>query len=163
MRPPLEKDGKMSKLPGKTETIENVEFPTVDPSKATEQVRAVVEQSVEQSKEVFSNLSSSAETAQKAVESTFEMAKTTGNEVSLQMIAALRANAEAGFTHLQALVAAKSPSEFLELQTAFLHQQIEKSAEQAKALQALMLRATEDVSKPIKDALERALKERKAA
>ncbi|WP_348633280.1 phasin family protein [Mesorhizobium sp. M4B.F.Ca.ET.013.02.1.1] len=56
-----------------------------------------------------------------------------------------------------------APAEFLELQTAFLQKQIEKSAEQAKALQALMLKATEDVSKPIKDAFEKALKERKAA
>ncbi|RJT41411.1 phasin [Mesorhizobium waimense] len=153
----------MSKITGKTETIENVEFPTFDPSKAAEQVRAVADQSIEQSKEVFSKLSSGAETTQKAFESTFEMAKTTGNEVSLKTIAALRANAEAGFTHLEALVAVKSLSEFFELQTAFLSKQIENSAEQAKTLQAVMMRATEDVSKPIKDALEKALKERKAA
>ncbi|GLS40907.1 phasin [Mesorhizobium tianshanense] len=153
----------MSKIPGKTETIENVELPTFDPSKATEQVRAAAEQGVEQAKEAFSKLSSDAETTQKAFESTFEMAKTTSNEVSLKMIAALRANAEAGFTHLEALATVKSPSEFFELQTAFLHKQIEKSAEQAKALQAVMMRAAEDASKPIKDAFEKALKERKAA
>lgn len=163
MRPPLEKDGTMSKITGKTETIENVEFPTFDPSKAAEQVRAVADQSVEQSKEVFSKLSSDAETAQKAFESTFEMAKTTSNEMLLKTIAALQANAEAGFTHLEALVAVKTPSEFFELQTAFLRKQIEKSAEQAKGVQALMLRASEDVSKPIKDAFEKALKVRKAA
>ncbi|PZV34454.1 phasin [Mesorhizobium kowhaii] len=153
----------MSKITGKTETIENVEFPTFDPSKAAEQVRAVADQSVEQSKEVFSKLSSDAETAQKAFESTFEMAKTTSNEMLLKTIAALQANAEAGFTHLEALVAVKTPSEFFELQTAFLRKQIEKSAEQAKGVQALMLRASEDVSKPIKDAFEKALKVRKAA
>ena len=153
----------MSKLPGKTETIENVDSPAFDPSKATEQIRAVVDQGVEQSQQAFSKLSSDAETTQKALESTFETAKTTGNEVSLKMIAALRANAEAGFTHLEALVAVKSPSEFIELQTAFLRQQIEKSAEQAKGLQAVMIRATEDMSKPIKDVFEKALKERKAA
>ncbi|BCG83454.1 phasin family protein [Mesorhizobium sp. 113-3-3] len=56
-----------------------------------------------------------------------------------------------------------SPSEFFELQAAFLHKQMETSAEQAKALQALMLRATEDVSKPIKDVFEKALKVRQAA
>ena len=153
----------MSKLPGKSETIENVESPAFDPSKATEQVRAVVDQSVEQSKQAFSKLSSDAETTQKALESTFEMAKTTGNEVSLTMVGALRDNAEAGFAHLEALVAAKSLSECIELQTAFLHKQIEKSAEQARDLQAAMMRAGEEMSKPIKDAFENALKERKAA
>ncbi|WP_027055627.1 phasin [Mesorhizobium erdmanii] len=153
----------MSKITGKTETIENVEFPTFDPSKATEQVRAVADQGVEQSKEVFSKLSSDAETTQRAFESTFDMAKATSKEMLLKTIAALEANAEAGFTHLEALVAVKSPSKFFELQTAFVRKQIENSAEQAKALQALMLRATEDVSKPIKDAFETALKVRKAA
>lgn len=153
----------MSKITGKTESIETAEFPTIEPSKAAEQVRAVADQSVEQSKEVFSKLSSDTETTQKTLESTFEMARTTSNEMLLKTIAALQANAEAGFTHLEALVAVKSPSEFFELQAAFLHKQIETSAEQAKALQALMLRATEDVSKPIKDAFEKALKVGKAA
>ena len=153
----------MSKIPGKTETIENVEFPTFDPSKATEQVRAAAEQGVEQSKEAFSKLSSDAETTQRAFESSFEKAKTTRNEVSLHAVAALRANAEAYFTHLEALAGVKSLSEFVELQTAFLRKQIEKSAEQAKDFQAVMMRASEDVSKPIKDAVEKALNEHKAA
>lgn len=153
----------MSKLPGKTETIENVESPAFDPSKATEQVHAVADQGVEQSKQAFSKLSSDADTTQRAFESTFEMARTTGNEVALQMIAALRANAEAGFMHLEALAAVKSLSEFIELQSAFLNKQIENAAEQAKSLQSVLMRAREDISKPIKDAVEKALKERKAA
>ncbi|WP_352812330.1 phasin family protein [Mesorhizobium sp. M0293] len=65
-------------------------------------------------------------------------------------------------TDPEALVAVKSPSEFLELQTVFLRKQIEKSAQQSKALQALMLRASEDMSKPIKDAFEKTSKVRKA-
>ncbi|CDX21827.1 Phasin [Mesorhizobium sp. ORS 3324] len=153
----------MAKIPGKTETIANEESATFEPSKGTEEVRAVAEQSVEQAKEAFSKLESNAETTQKAFESSFEVAKTTRNEVSLKAIAALRANAEAGFKHLEALVAVKSPSEFFELQAAFVNKQIDASIEQAKALQAVMLRAGEDVSKPIKDAFEKALKELKAA
>ncbi|KUM27768.1 phasin [Mesorhizobium loti] len=153
----------MAKISGKTETIENVESSTFDPSEATEQVRAAAEQGVEQAKEAFSKLQSDAETTQKAFESTLEMAKTTRNEVSLKTIAALRANAEAGFAHLEALVAVKSPSEFFELQAAFVNKQIEISVVQAKTLQAVMLRATEDASKPIRDAFETALKGLKAA
>lgn len=112
----------MSKIPGKTETIENAESATYEPYKVTEQVRAVAEQGIEQAKEAFSKLESNAETTQKALESTLEVAKTTRNEVSLKTIAALRANAEAGFAHLEALVAVKSPSEFFELQAAFREQ-----------------------------------------
>ncbi|MDX8478908.1 phasin [Mesorhizobium sp. VK24D] len=153
----------MAKIPGKTETIENVESATFDPSEAAEQVRAVAEQGVEQAKEAFSKLQSDSETTQKAFESTLEIAKTTRNEVSLKTIAALRANAEAGFAHLEALVAVKSPAEFFELQAAFVNKQIDVSIEQAKILQGVMLRAGEDASKPIKDAFEKALKDLKAA
>ncbi|MCV3242059.1 phasin [Mesorhizobium robiniae] len=153
----------MSKIIGNTETIENAGSPAFDSSKSVEQIRAVAEQGLERSKEAFSKLSSDVETTQRAFDSTFEMAKTTSNEMLLKTIAALQANAEAGFTHLEALVAVKSPSEFFELQAAFLRKQIEKASEQAKALQALMVRAGDDVSKPIKDAFEKALKERKAA
>lgn len=153
----------MAKIPGKTETIENAESPTFEPSKTTEQVYSVAEQGVEHSKEAFSKLQSDTETTQRAFESSLEMAKTARNEVSLKTIAALRANAEAGFAHLEALVAVKSPSEFLELQAAFVNRQFENTVEQAKTLQAAMLRAGEDASKPIKDAFEKAWKDLQAA
>ncbi|MDX8503477.1 phasin family protein, partial [Mesorhizobium sp. VK4C] len=114
-------------------------------------------------KEAFSKLQSAAETTQQAFESTFAVAKTSRNEVSLKTIAALRANAEAGFKHLEALVAAKSPSEFFELQAAFMNNQIDASIEQARTLQAVLVRASEDVSKPIKDVFEKALQDLRAA
>jgi phasin len=154
----------MSKTAEKTaETIENAAFPTFDPSKATDQFRTVAEKGVEQSKEAFSKMKSGAETTQKALESTFETAKTAGNELSLRTIAALRANADAGFSHLEALIAVKSPSEFIELQTAFLRKQVEKGVEQAKEFQAVTTKAAEDVSKPFKDVFEKALKDLKVS
>jgi phasin len=154
----------MSKTADKTiETIENTAFPAFDPSEATAQLRAVAEKGVEQSKEAISKLTTGAETTQKALESTFETAKTAGNELSLKTIAALRANAEASFSHLEALVAVKSPSEFVELQTAFLRKQIEKTVEQAKEFQGMTTKAAEDVSKPIKDVFEKAMKDLKVA
>lgn len=154
----------MAKTADKTaEIIENAEFPTVDVSKATDQFSAVVEKSVEQSKEALSKLTTGAETTQKALESTFETAKTASNELSLKTIAALRANAEASFSHLEALVAVKSPSEFIELQTAFLRKQVEKTVEQGKEFQAAATKAAEDVTKPIKDVYEKAMKDLKVA
>ncbi|NGO54751.1 phasin [Allomesorhizobium camelthorni] len=154
----------MSKTAGKTaDTIENVEFPTFDASKATDQFRAFAEKGVEQSKEAYTKLKSGAETTQKAIESTLETAKTAGNDVSLKAIAAMRANAEAGFSHLEALLGVKSVSEFVELQTAFLRKGVEMSVEQAKDIQAVTTKAAEEVSKPMKDAFEKAMKELKVA
>jgi phasin len=145
------------------ETIEITAFPMIDPSKATDQFRAVAEKSAEQSKEALAKFQSSAEDTQKVLKSTFETARSMGNELSLKTIAALRANAEAGFSHLEALVAVKSPSEFVELQTAFLRKQVERTLEQAKEFQAVTTKAAEDASKPIKDLVEKAAKNLKVA
>ena len=151
----------MSKVAGKT--AETVEFPTFDAEKATDQFRAFAEKGVEQSKEAYAKLKNGAETAQKAVETTFEHVKAAGNELSLKSIAAARANAEAGFSHLEALVAAKSLAEVIELQTSFLRKSVETAVEQAKDFQAASSKAVEDVSKPIKDVFEKAVSELKVA
>ena len=143
--------------------MKSVEFPAFDPSKSTDQLRAVAEKGVEQSKEALAKLQSGAEDTQKALKSTFETARSVGNELSLKMIAALRADAEADFSHLEALAGAKSLSEIIELQTTFLRKRVEMGVEQAKEFQALTTKAATDVSKPVKDAFEKALKDLKVA
>src|SRR6185295_19772533 len=103
--PSKHKDGNMPKFV-KADTIENVEFPSFDASKATDQIRAFAEKGVEQSKEAYAKLKTGAEETQKALESTYETAKTVSSDLSLKTISALRANAEAGFSHLEALIGA---------------------------------------------------------
>ncbi|TIP26664.1 MAG: phasin [Mesorhizobium sp.] len=150
----------MTKTADKTaENVENAEVPT----EVAEQFRAVAEKGVEQSKEALSKLATGAEVTQKALKSSIETARTASNELSLKTIAAVRENVEASFSHLEALVAVKSPSEFIELQTAFLRQQVEKTVEQSKEFQMAATKAAEDVSKPIKDVYEKALKDLKVA
>lgn len=146
-----------------TKTAKTAEFTTFDAEKATDQFRAFAEKGVEQSKEAYAKLKTGAETAQKALESTFETAKNAGSEFSLKSIATARANAEAGFAHLEALVAAKSLSEVIELQTAFVRQAFETAIEQAKDFQTASTKAAEEVSKPLKDVFEKGVKELKVA
>ena len=153
----------MSKTPKSTDVIENVEFPSFDVSKATDQVRAFAEKGVEQSKEAYAKLKTGAEEAQKTLENTYETAKTVSTDLSLKTISALRANAEANFSHLEALVGAKSISEVVELQTAFLRKRVEMAVEQAKDFQAVASKAAEDVAAPLKTAFEKAVKELKVA
>ena len=154
----------MSKTAVKTgETIETIEFPAFDPAIATDQLRTFAEKGVEQSKEAYAKLKTGAEDAQKAIETTFETAKSVGSELSLKTIAALRANAEANFSHLEALLGVKSLSELIELQTAFMRKRVEMSVEQAKEFQAITTKATGEVTKPVKDAFEKALKDLKVA
>jgi phasin len=140
-----------------------VEFPSFDANKATDQFRSFAEKGVEQAKEAYARLKAGAEDAQKAVESTVENAKSVGSELTLKAIVALRANAEAGFSHVEALVGAKSLSELVELQTAYLRKVAEMNVEHGKEFQALTSKAATEVSKPVKEAVEKALKELKVA
>ncbi|MDQ2632696.1 MAG: phasin [Pseudomonadota bacterium] len=154
----------MAKTTEKTpEFLDNIEFPSFDASKATEQFRAFTEKSVEQSKEAYARLKAGAEEAQKALETTFDTARNVSNDLSLKSISAFRANAESGFAHLEALVAAKSLSEVIELQTSFLRKRVETSVEQAKDFQSVASKAAEKVSAPMKTVFEKAVKELKVA
>src|SRR5687768_1083198 len=88
------KDANMSKTAAKTsEFAENVEFPSFDASKATDQFRAFAEKGVEQTKETYAKLKTGAEDTQKALESTFETARVASSDLSLKTISALRTNA----------------------------------------------------------------------
>lgn len=153
----------MAKTEKTADIIETVEFPAFDTSKTSDQFRAFAEKGVEQSKETYAKVKAGAEEAQKVFESTFETAKAASNDLSLKAIAALRANAELGFAHLESLVAAKSLSEVVELQTAYLRKRVEMAVDQAKEFQAAGSKAAEDVAQPFKGAFEKAVKEFKAA
>ncbi len=112
----------------------------------------IVARHVVQSKEALAKFNTDAERTQKALQSSFETAKTVSSELSLRTIATLRANAaQAGFSHLEALVAVKSTSEFFELQTSFWRKQFERTVEQAKEFQAVTTNAAEEISKAVKE------------
>lgn len=154
----------MAKTAEKTaEFVENIEFPTFDASKATDQFRAFTEKSVEQSKEAYAKLKNGAEETQKAMESTFETAKTVSSDLSLKTISAVRDNVEASFAHLEALVGVKSVSELFEVQTSFLRKRVEVGVEQAKDFQSYASKATEKVAAPMKSVFEKAVRELKVA
>ena len=153
----------MSKSTKSAEIIENVDFAAFDASKAVDQLRTFAEKGVEQSKEAYAKMKSGAEEAQKTLESTYETVKTISNDMSMKTIAAMRTNTDAGFSHLEALIGVKSISEFIELQTAFMRKSVEMTVEQAKDFQVVATKAAEDVSKPVKTAFEKAMKDMKAA
>lgn len=134
-----------------------------DTSKTVDQFRVFAEKGVEQSREAYAKLKVGAEEAQKTIESTFETVKAVSGDVSKKAIANMRANADAGFDHLESLIAAKSLSEVIELQTAFLRKNVEMAVEQAKDMQATAAKAAEEVAKPYKGAFDKALKELKVA
>jgi phasin len=150
----------MSKTSKPAETIE---FSAFDASRAADQVRALAQKGLEQSQEAYARLKSQAEETQKALEATLETARTVGADLSRQSIAALRDNSEATLSHLEALAGARTFAEVFELQSSFLRQRLESAVEQTRQLQALTSRAADDVSRPIKDVFEKAIRDLKVA
>jgi len=141
----------------------NIEFPAFDANKATDQFRVFAEKGLEQSKEVYSRMKQGAESAQKSVETTLETTRVASGELSLKAIAAMRSNVDAGFSHLEALVAAKSLAEVMELQGRFVRARFEAMLDQSKDIQSAASKAAEDMSRPVKDGFEAALRELKVA
>ncbi len=148
----------------KTAKTENTtEFAAFDAAAATDQFRALTEKGIEQSSQAYSKIKDNTETAQKAIEDSFETAKTVSNEWSMKAIAAMRANAEAGFDHLEAMAGVTTFAGLVELQTAFARKQAEAATDQIKDMQAVSTKAVEDVFKPVKEAYSKTLADIKAA
>lgn len=138
-------------------------MPSFDASKVTDQFRDFAEKGLAQSKDAYAKMKTAAEDAQKTVEDTFKTAQNAGTEVSLKAISALRANTEAGLSHMEALVGVKSVSDFVELQTSFFRKQAELFTAQAKDLQDASTKAAEKAAAPVKAAFEKVVSEFKAA
>ncbi|MBZ9603323.1 phasin [Phyllobacterium chamaecytisi] len=144
------------------QTADAFSIPAFDPTAVTEQVRQITEKGVAQSKEAYAKIQDQAEAAQKSLETTFETAQSNTAALSLKALAALRVNTEASFAHVEALIGAKSFGEVIELQSAFVRKQAEAISGQAKEFQADATKAIEEISAPVKSAVEKAIKDVKA-
>ena len=149
----------MAKNEKSAESNEGNEFPAFDATKAVDQFRAIAEKGAEQSKEAYAKVKANAEEAKKLAEETLGTVTAATNELSLKTIAAVRANAELGFSHLEALVSARSPSEIIEHQTAFLRKGAELAVQQARDFQAATAKAAQNVTQQLKGAFDKASKE----
>ncbi|MCY6382343.1 phasin [Hoeflea prorocentri] len=133
-------------------------FATVDPTKLTESYREFAEKGLVQSKEAYDKLKTAAEDATKTVEQTLESAQAGTVEISMKAIDAVRTNADNSLTHIEALLGVKSVAELVELQTGFMRKQAEAAVDQAKELHEAARKVADKVSKPGKDAYEKAAK-----
>lgn len=142
---------------------EGIEFPAFDATQASEQFRAFAEKSSEQTKEAYTRMKTSAEETQKAVEATFENAKTVGSEFTSKSIAAMREGTEANLAHLEALAGVRSLADLIELQSSFMRKRLEVAVDQMKDFQTTSQKSAETVAKPFKDFIEKSVKEIRVA
>ncbi len=131
-------------------------FSAFDPAKLAQGWREFAE-STTHSRDAYGKMKTAAEEATQTMQSTIHSAQTGSMEIGLKAIDALRTNTEMSFSHMEQLLGAKSLSEVVELQTAFVRKQAELTVEQARAMQEAARKMADDVAKPGKEAAEKVM------
>ena len=138
-------------------------FPTFDANEVTDMYRQYADQATRQARDAYGRVKDTFEDAQSTMENTFDNVQNAGVALGLKAIDAMRTNAELGLSHLENVMKVKSASEFVELQTSYMRKQTETALDQAKTMQELSSKAVTDVSAPVKEQMEKATRELKAA
>jgi phasin len=134
-----------------------------DPSKMNESFRDFAEKGGNQSREAYARMKLAAEEATRTAQSTIQSAQAGTLEIGLQAMDAIRTNADMSLAHLEQLFSARSISEFMQLQTAFIRKHTELTVEQARAMQDSTRKLTEKVVEPGRQAAEKVMASFKAA
>lgn len=118
-----------------------------------ENVRAGTEKNVEQLRTHYSALKDNAETATGKLEESLAAAHSGTREFNVAALEFVRAQANVGFAHLQALVAVKSIGEAVKLNQDFAKAQFETLHAHSKTVAELAKKVAGDVAEPVKAAM----------
>ena len=129
----------------------NVEVPAA--------VREMAEKSVAQAKDAYEKMKSAAEEATDVLEDTYETTRKGVVTFNMKAIDAVKANSDATFAFARDMLAVKSLSEAIELQTAFTRKSFEAMSAQAKEFQELATKIATESGAPMKDAFQKAGKD----
>ncbi|MDJ0930105.1 phasin [Breoghania sp.] len=126
-------------------------------------VREMTEKGLNQSREAYEKFKSAAEEATDMIEDSFETTRQGVLELNTCALHAAKANTDATYDFMKSLVGAKSLSEAIELQTSFARTQFDAMSKQAKEMQEISSKYATDLSSPMKDVFDKAVKGFKAA
>ena len=120
--------------------------------------REFAEKGLAQAKENYEKVKTIAEDATDAIEDSYANASKGASDYGLKVIANSRANTNAAFDMLGALMGAKSYAEAVELSSTYVRQQFETLVTQAKELNAVAQKAGTETFEPIKEGFSAAVK-----
>ena len=110
--------------------------------------REAAQKNLAQATDAYERMKTAGEEANGVVEETFAIAQDQTAAATRKVLASTKANVDASFDFLKALVGAKTLAETIELQTAFARQQFEAISGQAKDWQQAMQAVATEVSRP---------------
>ena len=118
--------------------------------------REFAERGVAQCKDTYEKMKAAAEEATDVLETTYSTASKGASDYGLKMIETARTNTNAAFDFFGELIAAKSPSELIELSSTHMRKQFETLTAQSKDLGALAQKVATETAEPIKSGMNKA-------
>ena len=118
--------------------------------------REFAERGVAQCKDTYEKMKAATEEATDVLETTYSTASKGASDYGMKVIEAARTNTNAAFDFFGELIAAKSPSEVIELSSTHARKQFEALTEQSKELSALAQKVATETAEPIKSGMNKA-------
>jgi phasin len=118
--------------------------------------REIAEKGIAQAKVGYEKAKAAAEETIGVLERSYTVGSEGVAEYNRQVIEAARANINAGFEYALALLAAKSPTDVVEVSTAHAREQFQALTGQAKSLGALAQKLAKETAEPIQTGVTRA-------
>lgn len=150
----------MPQAKAKQEKVEATVMPAMEVPAA---VREAAEKSVTQVKETYDKIKVAAEETTDALEDTYETAREGFLAFNMKTVEMAQANTVAAFDFVKKMFAVKTVADVVELQSAFTRDRFEAFTAQAKELQELVSKVATDTAEPAKSAIEKTMKDIKAA
>ena len=115
-----------------------------------EKVRLNTEQGLDQFRTQYASLKGKAESASDKLEVSIQAAQAGSREFNAKMFDLFRAQTNVGFTHFQALFAAKTVADAMKLQQDFVKSQMDSLQAQSQSFAELATKVANDVVEPVK-------------
>jgi len=148
----------MAQTKSKTESAAESAFDTVTKLEVPAAMRDFAEKGVAQAKDAYAKFKVVADETSDMLEGTYTTASRGASTIGLKSLETARANANASFDHLIALLGVRTLSDAIELQTAFVRQQAEAMAVQAREFGEVVQSVSAEALAPVKAQLEKSLK-----
>ncbi len=126
-------------------------------------MREATEKGIEQAREAYTKLKEASEEATDILEDTFETSRQGMIDFNLKAVDAAKTNTDATFQFARDLMGLKSFAEVIELQSSFAKGRFDALSSQTKEMQEAASKIVGDTSKPMKEAVEKAVQQFKAA
>lgn len=126
-------------------------------------VREFAEKSVNQARDAYAKLKTSADEATALVEETVETARAGTYAIGLKAVDAAKSNSDASFSFARELFGAKSMTDVIEMQSTFARKQFDAFTSQFREFQALTEKLVTETTKPVTDKVQKTFKDLKVA